>query len=95
MWLLQVSYVTKSFNTELLYHISHSCMWSLDIMEYVYSTKVFTASSGTSTDIIIATVQGWFIEYIYLAGHIIYIYINCINSDKYFPWNDVRAHTAA
>ena len=48
-------------------------MWSLDIMEYVYSTKVFTASNGTSTDIIIATAQGWFIEYIYLAGHI-YIY---------------------
>ena len=45
-------------------------MWSLDIMEYVYSTKAFTASDGTSTDIIIATVQRWFIEYIHLVGHI-------------------------
>ena len=55
-------------------------MWSLDLMEYVYSTKVYNASSGTSTDIIIATVQGWFIEYIYLAGRI--IHIDHINSDK-------------
>ena len=51
----------------------------------IYSTKVFTASSGTSTDIIIATVQGWFIEYMYLVGHI--IHIDHINSAKLLSLN--------
>ena len=60
-------------------------MWSLDIMKYVYSTKAFTASDGTSTDIIIATVQRWFIEYIHLVGHI--IHIDHINSDKLLSLN--------